>query len=409
MRDARGLALLILPLILAVPAGWADDKPGAGRTVCVFPLVSLSPSEQEKEHQRPLSDAVRQEFFAVGFTILADDAWTAEAARLKVAPDRITDPPQILALGQKAGADMAVSGFYWKDKDRILVSIQCYDVKAGTLITGFLHTWRFNLGFYNSIHAEIADLVQNVVFLTAPKLISLKDEVRIDEITFTSAQNGMEVVIEGEKSIGRVENGTLQFQTHGMKAGTSLQVEKRQEGYHPLWQTVIASPEIALTPLPKKNNLSFELQWTAGQLEGFGSTLRWYPVPDWIMVNFSEYLYTQIPLVSGGSWPIHADSELLAGFYLFRPPEAWFRWGVSAGVGTVLTWVPGTTLPLFTDVYVNLLSLWGEVKVGGVPVFARVEMKVPLGIGNSLLGVGPPIHWGGFLPPIALGVVIPWR
>lgn len=409
MRYGRWLAFLLLPLALAAPSGWTDDGQAAGRTVCVFPLANLSPSDQQKEHQKPLSDTVRQEFAAVGFTIMADDRWAAEAARLKLAPDRVTEPSQALLLGQKAGADMAVSGFYWMEKDRILVSLQCYDVKAGTLITGFLHTWRFNLGFYNSIHLEIADLVQNVVFLSAPKLITLKDDVRIDEITFTSPQNGMEVVVEGQKSIGRIENGTLVFQTDGLKAGTSLRVEKRQEGYHPLWQTVIASPEIPLTPLPRKSNLSLEIDWTAGQLEGAGATLRWYPVPDWIMVNFAEYLSTQIPFVSNGSWPIHADSELLAGFYLFQPPESWFRIGISAGVGTILTWVPATSLPLFTNIYINILSLWSEWKVAGVPMFARIELKVPLGIGNHLLDVGPPIHWGGFLPPIALGVVIPWR
>ena len=409
MRYGRWLAFLILPLALAAPSGWTDDSQAAGRTVCIFPLANLSPSDQQKEHQKPLSDAVRQEFAAVGFTVLPDDSWTTEAARLKLAPDRVTEPSQAILLGQKAGADMAVSGFYWMEKDRVLVSLQCYDVKAGTLITGFLHTWRFNLGFYNSIHAEIADLVHNVVFLSAPKLITLKDDVRIDEITFTSLQNGMEVVIQGQKSIGRIQNGTLVFQTDGLKAGTPLLVEKRQEGYHSLWQSVIASPEIPLTPIPRKNNLSVEIDWTAGQLEGAGATLRWYPVPDWIMVNFSEYLSTQVPFVSNGSWPVHADSELLAGFYLFQPPEAGFRLGISAGVGTILTWVPATPLPLFTDLYVNVLSLWTEWKVAGLPMFARIELKVPLGIGNHLLDSGPPIHWGGFLPPLALGVVIPWR
>ena len=60
----------------------------------------------------------------------------------------------------------------------------------------------------------------------------------------------MEVVVEGHKSVGRIENGTLVFQTDGLKAGTQFMVEKRQEGYHTLRQTVIAAPEVALTPSP---------------------------------------------------------------------------------------------------------------------------------------------------------------
>jgi hypothetical protein len=409
MRHPRGLFLLIVPLTLAVPQGWSADSKVTDASVCIFPLANLSPDGAAKEHEKPLSDAVRQEFEAVGFRVLPDDLWSSEAARLKIRPDRVTETPQVLLLGQKAGADMAVSGFYWMEKDRVLVSLQCYDVKAGTLITGFLHTWRFNLGFYNAIHAEIADLVQRVVFLSAPKLITLKNDVRVDAITFTSPQNGMEVVVEGQKSVGRIQNGTLVFQTDGIRAGTPFAVEKRQDGYHTLWQSVIAAPEVALTPIPRANNLSVELDWTAGQLEGVGAALRWYPVPDWIMVNFSEYLYTQIPLVSNGSWPIHADSELLAGLYLFSPPEARFRWGFSAGIGTILTYIPATSLPLFTDVYINVFSLWGEYHVSGIPVLARIDLKVPLGVGYNLLGSGTPLHWGSFLPPVAFGVVIPWR
>jgi len=410
MRYARELVLAILLITLAAAGGWPADSKVTDAQVCVFPLANLSPNGAQQEHQKPLSDAVRQEFEAVGFKILPDELWTAEAARLKLAPDRVTEASQALVLGQKAGADMAVSGFYWMEKDRILVSLQCYDVKAGTLITGFLHTWRFNLGFYNSIHGEIADLVQRVVFLSAPRLITLKNDVRIDQITFTSSQNGMEVVVEGQKSVGRIENGTLVFQTDGLKAGTQFMVEKRQEGYHTLRQTVIAAPEVALTPIPRANNLSFEVNWTLGQLEGAGAALRWYPKPDWIMVSFSEYLYTQIPFVPNASWPIHMDSELLAGLYLFRPPEAGFRFGISTGVGTILTWIPATSLPIFTDVYLNVLSLWSEWHTFGFPTFARIDVKLPLGVGNNLLGSGgPPMTWGGFFPPITLGVVIPWK
>jgi len=407
MRDTRGLIVLILPLLLIVPPAWPADAGVTDKSVTVFPLANLSPGGAQKEHQKALSEAVRQEFAAVGFRILTDEAWSAEAARQKLAPDRVTDAPQVLLLGQKAGADMAVSGFYWMENNRILVSLQCYDVKAGTLLTGFLHTWRFNLGFYNFIHAEIADLVQRVVFLSAPRLITLKDDVRVDEITFASPQDGMEVVVEGQKSVGRIKDGTLVFQTGGIKAGTPLRVEKRQEGYHALWQSVIAAPEVLLTPIPRKNILSVEVDWTAGQLQGAGATLRWYPVPDWIMVNFSEYLHTQIPLGTSGNWPIHADSELLAGLYLFRPPEAGFRFGVSTGIGAILTFLP--SMPIFTDVYVNALSIWGEWRVAGVPMFARIDLKVPLGVGNNLLGQGTPIHWGESLPPVTLGVVIPWR
>jgi hypothetical protein len=409
MRDVRGLVLLILPLALAALPARSDDTLISGKSVCVFPLVNKSPNAAaQKEYQKPLSEAVQQEFGEVGFTIIPQESWISEADRLKIPPERIGEAQQALPIAQGAAVDMAVIGSYSRDKDRILVSVQCYDVAAGTLITGFLHTWRFNLGFYNSLHAEIADLVQRVIFSTAPQLITLQENVRVDEITFTSPQNGMEVVLEGQRNLGRIQDGSLVFQTNGVKAGTPLLLEKRLEGYHTVWQTVNASPRIALPALPKMDTFALEVNWTAGQLEGAGATLRWYPVPNWLMIGFSEYLYTQIPFIPDAIWPIHSDSELFAGLYLFLPPQSTFRMGISAGAGVILTSIPLTSLPLFTDVYINLLSAWLEWRPGDFTLLFEIQGKLTLGIGDNLLGKNG-LHWGPFLPPLKLGVVIPWR
>ena len=170
------------------------------------------------------------------------------------------------------------------------------------------------------------------------------------------------------------------FQTDGIKAGTPLRVEKQQEGYHTLWQTVIAQPEVLLTPIPRKNNLSLELDWTAGQLQGAGATLRWYPVPDWIMVNFSEYLYTQVPAVPNASLP-HPCGLGAAGWDCTCScrPNRGSGSASRLASGPSSPTCPGEPAPIFTDVYLNLLSLWGEWRMAGIPMFSRIELKVPLG------------------------------
>ena len=408
MRDVRRLLLLILPFILAIPSGWTDAGEISGKSVCIFPLVNMSPGGGQKEHQTPLSEAVQQEFGAVGFSIVPREQWIGEAGRLSYPPERILEAHQALPVAQSVAADMAVIGSYSMEKDRILVSVQCYDVAAGTLITGFLRTWRFNLGFYNFLHAEIADLVQKVIFVTAPKLIGLQADVRVDEITFTSPQNGLEILVEGQRSVGRIQDGSVVFHTGGVKAGTVLRIEKKQEGFHTVWQSIHAAPEVSLVPIPKKDTFAVELNWTTGQLEGAGATLRWYPVPNWILVSFSEYLFAQVPFVPNGSWPLHSDSELMAGLFLFWPPESSFRLGISAGFGTYLTWVPGTTLPLYTDVYIDFLTIWFEWRVWDVTLLFRVQGKVSLGVGTNVLGTN--IIAGGPLGlPVTLGVVLPWR
>ena len=136
--------------------------------------------------------------------------------------------------------------------------------------------------------------------------------------------------------------------------------------------------------------------------------MRWYPVPNWIMIGFSEYLFAQIPFVPDASWPLHADSELLAGLYLFWPPESSFRLGISAGFGTILTWVPRTSLPVYTDVYVNVLNIWAEYHIWDVTFLLRIQAKVALGLGNNVLGTNF-ISGGPLGIPVTLGVVVPWR
>ncbi len=406
MRNARRLLLLILPLILAVPPGWSDESQISGKSVVVFPLAPLAGAQ--KDRQASLSEAVEQEFGAVGFALIPQDQWNGEAVRLKIPPLRILEAQQALAIARSTTADMAVIGSYSMENDRILVSVQCYDVADGTLITGFLRTMRFNLGFYNLLHKEIGDLVQKVIFVTAPKLIGIQENVRVDAITFTCPQDGLEVVVEGQKSAGRIQGGSLVFKTGGVKAGTVLRLEKQREGYHTVWQTVHAAPEVVLTPIPKKDTWATEINWTTGQLEGAGATMRWYPLPNWIMVCFSEYLFAQIPFVHGASWPLHSDSELLAGLYLFWPPESAFRFGISAGFGTYLTWVPATSLPVYTDVYINLLNIWAEYRIWNVTFLLRIQGKVALGLGTNVLGANF-ISGGPLFIPVTLGVVLPWR
>jgi TolB-like protein len=408
MRNRWTGPLTLIVLTLAAMPALAGADQVAGKLVCVFPLVNLTAGAKQADYQKPFSDAVELEFQAVGFTIVSRDTWAPLAAKVPVKPEEIREGPQAVQVSRQSGADMAVAGFYRIDADRVLVSVQCYDAAAGTLITGFSHTWRLNLGFYNFLHAEIADLVQKVVFSTAPPLITLKDTVRVDQITFTSQQEGVEVVVEGAESAGKIQGGKVTFNTGGIIAGTPLRIEKRGDGYHTVWQTVRAMPQISLDPVPRANILSVELDWTAGELEGAGAGLRWYPIPDEFFVGLSEYLSTQVPSVPGATWPIHADTGLTLGLYLFGRPESAFRFGIGAGTGVFLTGIPGTSLPLFTDFYIDLFNMWLEYRVGDLKVLTRVDLKLPLAVGNYLLGQNNgPVTWNG-IPPITIGVAIPW-
>ena len=82
--------------------------------------------------------------------------------------------------------------------------------------------------------------------------------------------------------------------------------------------------------------------------------------------------------------------------------------GLGTGGGTFLTGIPGSTGPLYTDVYFNVLNLFLEWRAGDVKILAEVGLKITLGIGNNLLGSNL-VTWNGTVPPFTFGVVIPWR
>ena len=94
--------------------------------------------------------------------------------------------------------------------------------------------------------------------------------------------------------------------------------------------------------------------------------------------------------------------------YLFFPPESPIRFGVSAGAGTIFSWVHSTSLPVFFDPYVDIASLWLETSLPWFAITLRSDLKYTLGGQTpNLLGQGV-ILLAGFLPPVSLGVLFKW-
>jgi hypothetical protein len=300
-----------------------------------------------------------------------------------------------------------VSGYYILGDGFITVCVQCLETATGSIVAGFLKKDRFNLGFYNSLHAEISGMLTDLgngldpspsIASTVPRLLT--------EMVFMSSQEGMEVVIAGDVIAGFIEEGALVFEIPAVSAGTPFIVEKRMEGFHTQRQTVSAAAEIPLAPLVKSNRFAAEADWTMGQLIGLGGTFRYYILPDSIFLSNSHYIYFQAPYTPGATGVLHYDVGLQAGAYIIWGPESPFRLGVSLGLGTVFSFffVPG--LAPATDLYLNLLNVTAEWNMPGISLFIRPEWKYTLGIGNNLLGLDS-MHWEVF-PPITMGAVFKW-
>jgi hypothetical protein len=191
-----------------------------------------------------------------------------------------------------------------------------------------------------------------------------------------------------------------------MPEGTPLQVTKHKAGYHDAVQAVKAARQVALTPLVKKSSLAMELDWTIGAILGAGTALRWYPVPDGLFVSLGAYAFFQPAVNPAPRGVVHGDASLALGGYVLLPPDAPVRLSVASGAGVVLSIYTLPGFPLYTDYYLNLVSVTLETRVLGPPLFLRIDSRYALGLGTSLVGRG----WtrNGLPPLMTIGVLFRW-
>jgi hypothetical protein len=403
------MTLISFLAVCAVP-GRAQDQPSPQRKSCVvYTIQDLSTGGETADFARPITASISAAITVGGFQMVPADALGREVQESNIAPRALQGESTILTVARALSADLAVSGFYVVRDEQIFISLQCWDVQAGRLITGLQEKARFNLAFYSFLHDHVAQMIQRI----QPRQESLAaapadspSKLALTEIAFLSADEGMEIRLAGDLSIGTITEGKLLWRPDGIRQETKLLVEKRKPGFHTGWQTVRAQGEIRLSKLEKEYMHGREIDWTWGQLAGLGTTYRAYAKPDELFVSLGSYLFMQPPLSSAGSPVYHADLNLGLGTYLFFPPDFPVRLGISSGAGMIVTISGAGVLPPAVDLYLNVMSWWIETSLLGPVIFLRQELKFALGAGYNYLGT----QWitPAGLPPMTLGVMFRW-
>jgi hypothetical protein len=398
-------------MLFAAAIGWCGDPAFAGRKAVIFPITDLSVKGADTERQDRLSAAVDAEFRAAGFRLLPGGEGGTGPAEQR---ERL-DGPAAAAVARNAQADVAVSGSFTIENDQIVVVLSCYEAQTGALAAGFLKSWHYNLTFYNNLRSEIEDMLARLN-LPAPRGTEPETGEAV-EITFTSRQEGMEVLLGGERSVGTIEKGKAVMPSGALKIGFPLLVEKRMPGYHTSWQSVRAGSEIALTPLARKTTVALEASWTAGEFLGGGGAARFYLLPDSLFLSAGLNVSFDPPVLSNAGTVAHFDTQVSVGQYLIFPPDSPFRLGIGTGFGTIFTAAAAAGPSVYTDVFWDVASLWVEWNLPRVSLFLRSDLKYTLGIGTNLLGRGI-LTWkastsassgspvSARFPPLTLGVVI---
>ena len=411
MSISRASRILFVTLMsCASVIGWSVDPAFTGRKAVIFPITDLSAKGADSERQDRLSAAVDAEFQAAGFRLLSGGGAEAGLAE----PGGSIAGPAAAAVARRTQADVAVSGSFTIDNDEILVVLSCYEAETGALAAGFLKSWHYNLTFYNNLRSEIDDMLARLT-LPAPRG-PVTDAGSPADITFTSRQEGMEVILGGERSVGTIRKGKLVIPAGTVRIGSPILVEKRMPGYHTSWQSMPAAPQIALTPLARKSAVALEASWTAGEFLGGGVAARVYLLPDSLFVSPGLNVSFDQPVSSNAGRIVHFDTQITIGQYIIFPPDSAFRLGLGTGFGTIFTTAAAAGPSVYTDVFWDVAGAWVEWNLPRVSLFLRSDLKYSLGIGTNLLGRGV-LTWKASssagsgnptarFPPLTLGVVV---
>lgn len=389
---------IALLLALAVWPALGQQAPAPGASCVVYTIQDLSDAADTREYEQTITDAVSAAFSAQGFSVVPESTWksAAPAAGLTEGAPRAVAPA--LEIARSVAAAMAVTGFYSVKNDEIYYSIQCWDVAAGRLMAGAEEATPFNLAFFSALNRTLTNtLLPNIRFETPPS----------PRLAFTSPDEGMEVSLSGDVEIGPIVDGRVTWPLGAIEPGARALVVKRKNGFHTSEETVslTVGKDITLRPLSRLYSRGIEMDWTLGQLLGIGTALRGYPIPDWLFISAGGYLYIQPPAAAALRAVFHSDFSMVIGGYLFLPPEAVVRLGVSTGVGTIFSSLSTPGFPLYSDFYFDVVNWWIETSFLGPRLFLRQEFKYALDLGTNLLGLG----WmRPRFPLTTLGVVFQW-
>jgi hypothetical protein len=420
---AATLSIAILLIAIAALPGAAQEQLSV--KAAIFTIRDLGPSA-DADFDRLLSEAVRIEIENAGYDVVG--GWEKLLEPGEAPP---VHGARATELARDVGAAVAVTGFYTRpDAGSVALSVQCWDAEGGILLAAFTLAAPFDLSYYNLLHDRLGDLVSGAEKFTGPpriEAIEVAEARGLGTITFLSAQDGVEVLLAGEKSLGTVSGGRLEAAVGLLSTGSRLELTLRKDGFHTLETAVTAIPEVRLPALLPARRFGLDLDWNNGQPLGAGAVFNWLPVADWVFVGGALQISAQLPeFGAAGEYAVlHFDAGVRAGFYLLplKPSITIFgatldipiRAGVVLGFGALPTVSLAAGNPFWLDWYIMTPCLFVEFGTGKIVITFRMDQRYSLGLPGSALDRGwimreVPNKNGGTndVMPVVLGVTFKW-
>ncbi len=409
--DRKGGCIIRLPvglclLLAAAACAAAQQQPGAGRTAVVLTAANLSPGGAEEQYGRILAEALNVEASNAGLRVVEPALWEQARARLGIPAGDLVFGPKAVAVARALGADLAITGSYRIEDNRIVLEVRLYDAKDDRLIASAVRSGRTGLAVTILVNDAVVDalsLVEPAAGPVPPELAS-----RVHDLTLRSVDEGAEVLIGG-RPIATVAQGRAVLPT--ATGGLRLTVETRKPGFQPRSQKIRVAPgagETALGPMWPETRWAAEAVYTTGQIVGLGLGVRYYLEPDRLFVSGDSYFYLQSNFAPEASPVFHDDIRFLVGRYLFLGPYSPFRVGLAAGFGGIVTIFAERDAGDAVDLYVSPANLWLEWNTRKWAVYFRVEGKYAIEDSSDLLPRGW-LQIQDMGPPMSVGLVYKWR
>jgi hypothetical protein len=394
----RNVAPTIAILLLALGAPLCTAQEQLPVKAVVFTIRSLA-GVADADFDQLLTEAVHLEIENAGYTVV--DGWEKLLDAGEAAP---VHGPRAAELARGVGAALAVTGYYTRpDAGSIALSVQCWETAGETLLASFTLSAPFDLSYYNLLHERLDALVRSAEEFTGPPRIEAIEVAAargLGTITFRSGQDGVEVLLAGEKSLGAIADGRLEAPVGLLLTGSRLELELRKDGYHTLETAVTAIPNISLPELLPARRFAAELVWNSGQPVGVGGTYNWFPIADWVFVGGAAHLSAQFPAwgATDEYTVLHLDVGARAGVYLLpiKPQitvfgaalKLPFRIGVMTGFGAMpsFSFAPGH--PMWLDWYILMPSPFLEIGTKDTVITFHTDQRYSLGLPGAAIGRG---------------------
>ena len=394
------LAILLFAVTFLAPVATRAQTTEEVRAFYV-PTTPLNDDEESLRFAGIIDEALRRELGLLGLELIAAE------------PGEPTSLGASVAQGRDVEATIVVGSTAFVERRELVMTFRAIDVASERLIEAAFSPTLVGVTVHNRIDEAVSELARRLEeFLANPEERASIAPFALS-VSLYGAPEGMAVSYPGSEPLGRIEGGELVLPFEPYPVGSRLLLEKTHPDYHPDEETVqLTAPRnrFDLDPLWKKTRWAGEAYWTTGQLAGLGLGVRYYFDPDYWFVAGGNYFYMQPSPYENANPTAHNDLEAWTGRYILFDHDSRFRLGVGAGLGLILTRVAEAENALFTDFYLNLLSLWAEYNTYRWTYFLRMSGKVSLGIGNHLLGAGymsvynPTSDEESEMPAITIGV-----